>query len=196
MNENRMIDIIDDPGKGPDRGRLRTRPVGLSGLSSEQVKALSGRELELARRKGTEKVYVIAKNGCVVVEREGTEDRIIFDDDELAQMANCVLTHNHPSGRSFSLADLQLAVQYQLVEIRSVTRRYVFRARPSEDGWPAWETVVYPRIAEALRQATQQMLAEAERYHLDAIQSDQTRQHVFMWVLSKLCGFRYHREGE
>lgn len=75
VNENQPI---DDPGKGPDRGRLRTRPVGLSGLLPEQAKALSGRELELARRQETEKAYVIAQDGTVVVHREGTEDRIVF----------------------------------------------------------------------------------------------------------------------
>ena len=63
-----MVDAIDDPGKGPDRGRLRTRPIGLSGLWPDQAKALSGRELELARRSGTEKAYGVAKDGGVVVE--------------------------------------------------------------------------------------------------------------------------------
>ena len=62
--------------------------------------------------------------------------------------------------------------------------------------WPSWETVIYPSIAEALRQATQQTLADAERYHWDAIQSDQARQHALMRVLSKMCGFLYRREEE
>lgn len=195
MNENQQI---DDPGKGPDRGRLRTRPVGLSGLLPEQAKALSGRELELARRKETEKAYGVAQDGAVVVNREGAEDRIIFSDDELALLENCVLTHNHPSGRSFSLADIQLAAQYRLTEIRAVTRRYVHRAQPDEKTgvWPSWETGIYPSIADALRQATQQTLADAERYHWDVIQSDQARQHAFMRVLSNICGFLYRREEE
>ena len=191
-----MIDMIDDPGKGPDRGWLRTRPIGLSGLSPDQAKVLSGRELELARRSGTEKAYGVAKDGNVVVEREGEEDRIIFDDDELARLAGCVLTHNHPSGKSFSLADIQLATQYHLDEIRSVTRSYVFRARPPKEGWPAWETAIYPMIAEALRQATQQIIPDAERYHWSEAKRDQERQHAFIQWLSKLCGFRYHREEE
>ena len=197
MNQDALLEI-DDPGKGPDRGQLRTRPVGLSGLPSDQAKALSARELELARRKDTEKAYVIAQDGTVVVSREGVEDRIVFSDDDLVQLENCVLTHNHPSGRSFSLADLQLAAQYRLAEIRSVTRRYVHRARPSQETgeWPAWETGIYPQIAEALRQATQQTLAEAERYHWDTAQIDQARQHAFMRALAKQCGFRYHREEE
>jgi len=109
-SKDAMIDTIDDPGKGPDRGRLRIRPVGLSGLSPEQSKVLSIRELELARRIGTEKAYGVAKNGIVVVEQDGEEDQIAFDD--------------------------------------------------------------------ALRQATQQIISDAEQYHWSEAKRDQERQHV------------------
>jgi hypothetical protein len=91
--------------------------------------------LQLARRIGTEKAYGVAKNGIVVVERDGEEDQIAFNNDELTRLAGCVLTHNHPSRRSFSLADIQIATQYQFDEIRSVTRSHVLRARPPKEGW-------------------------------------------------------------
>ena len=54
----------------------------------------------------------------------------------------------------------------------------------------------YAHIAEALREATRQTLIEAEKYHWNAVQADQARQHAFMRILSKRCGFRYHQESE
>ena len=58
---------------------------------------------------------------------------------------NSVVTHNHPSaigqtgiraiGNSFSLADLDAAVRYNISEIRAVTPTYTFSMKRPEKGW-------------------------------------------------------------
>lgn len=58
---------------------------------------------------------------------------------------NAVVTHNHPGGlgktgigaigNSFSSADLVMAIEYDMAEIRAVTPTYTFSMKRPSDGW-------------------------------------------------------------
>ncbi|MCT8337799.1 hypothetical protein FKB36_09960 [Methanoculleus sp. Afa-1] len=47
-----------------------------------------------------------------------------------------ILTHNHPSGTSFSLPDLETAAKLDVAEIRVVGETGVYSMMPPPDGWP------------------------------------------------------------
>ncbi|WAI01712.1 MPN domain-containing protein [Methanogenium organophilum] len=53
------------------------------------------------------------------------------------QIQGCILTHNHPSGRSFTKRDLEEASFFALAEIRVVGRFGIYSMKPGGVGWPA-----------------------------------------------------------
>lgn len=54
---------------------------------------------------------------------------------------NSILTHNHPSGCSFTKWDLKEASFFSLKEIRVVGRTGVYSMKPGVGGWPAPNTI-------------------------------------------------------
>lgn len=53
------------------------------------------------------------------------------------QIKDSILTHNHPSGCSFTKRDLKEASFFSLKEIRVVGRTGVYSMKPGVEGWPA-----------------------------------------------------------
>lgn len=49
--------------------------------------------------------------------------------------SNSVITHNHPSGSPFSLADLQGVILFDAAEIRAVGGDYIYSLKRGEGGW-------------------------------------------------------------
>lgn len=98
--------------------------------ASEAPESLQAAETELRfrERQLPELCHVFDRNGNWLFGVEGGADRILFSDSELAQMDGALLTHNHPTGRSFSPEDITLLVYRGLQELRAVTRDYVYTA--------------------------------------------------------------------
>lgn len=65
-------------------------------------------------------------DGTKVADQIGGARHVGFSPAEWAGMRGGVLSHNHPSGGSFSLADLELFVKHGLSEIRAVTSAGVY----------------------------------------------------------------------
>lgn len=91
---------------------------------------------------------------------------VYFTPRQQRRLKNAVVTHNHPSARSFSYADVALALEHDLAEIRAVGmgpdgRRYTYQLRRPADGWPdeplVWQQVLEARsaVAEYLGRAVQ-----------------------------------------
>ena len=57
------------------------------------------------------------------------------------QIRGCILTHNHPSGRSFTRRDLEEASFFSLTEIRVVGRYGVYSMKPGGKEWPAPQVI-------------------------------------------------------
>ena len=49
-----------------------------------------------------------------------------------------VMTHNHPGSRSFSEADFDVAIAYNVNEMRVSSRKYTYILKPGDDGWPSF----------------------------------------------------------
>jgi hypothetical protein len=95
-----------------------------------------------------ERAVVIDQKGNIILEKTGTDNMVIFTDNEFAQMKGKTLIHNHPAGwsfdktdprhwgNSFSPEDIKIAAELNVPEIRVVTPRYIFYMKPGESGWP------------------------------------------------------------
>lgn len=80
--------------------------------------------------------------------KQGSEAAIVFSMQELTTMQDCVLTHNHPvgwryaasdprrAGASFSEADVELAIEADVAEVRAVTPLLRFSLKRPNVGWP------------------------------------------------------------
>jgi len=100
--------------------------------------ALSREEARIVTRT-TERAVVVDEDGKVVFAKTGARDYVRFSDAEMAKLRGAYVTHNHPSGNSFSLDDVKLLLQEGLRELRAVgeqqgTRyRYVMRPQGNID---------------------------------------------------------------
>jgi len=58
------------------------------------------------------------------------------------------LTHNHPSGRSFSIEDIKLAIAWNLKGIRACGKQYRYYLNLPTDGWTweLWEDIIEPLL--------------------------------------------------
>ena len=114
------------------------------GYSHKMAKAVL--EAEAAdRKKGWENATIIDSNGNTVFHKVGKKDRVSFTYGEMARMKDAILTHNHPNevktrwwgavGSPFSMADIMMAVNADLAEIRAVTPTYTFSLKRPKGGW-------------------------------------------------------------
>lgn len=63
----------------------------------------------------------IDPGGAVLLRRQGNQNSVGFSPAELAVSRGTTLTHNHPGGSSFSVADVVLASMWGISEVRAVT---------------------------------------------------------------------------
>lgn len=66
----------------------------------------------------------------------GTRFFTVIPEEMKERITGCILTHNHPSDRSFTKRDLEEASFFGLREIRVVGRTGVCSMKPAADGWP------------------------------------------------------------
>jgi hypothetical protein len=71
---------------------------------------------------------IIAPDGRILYQRKGTANSVTFSPLELSLVGNITFTHNHPHRHSFSVHDIELAVEYQMREMRAVTTAYRYFA--------------------------------------------------------------------
>jgi NAD+--asparagine ADP-ribosyltransferase len=58
--------------------------------------------------------------GNLLFDKRGSKNQVSFTSDEVKMMKGNLLTHNHPSGSSFSPEDINMLVKAELKEIRAV----------------------------------------------------------------------------
>ena len=75
---------------------------------------------------------IIDNNGNIIERNLGERKRVGYD--AILAIGKTV-THNHPSGASFSQKDIMGAVQSNLSEIRVVTKGYTYSMKPGKNGW-------------------------------------------------------------
>lgn len=103
-----------------------------------------------------EEASVFALDGTPILEGVTQRRRgdVYFSPEHQLRLRDAVVTHNHPSAQSFSYADVALAVEHDVAEIRAVGvgrngRRYTYRLQRPANGWPpeplVWQAVLQAR---------------------------------------------------
>ena len=100
--------------------------MGSTGKANNGNKAYT-QALSVAENKiysqSTETAVVITSDGTVILEKsDGSEHSVKFTPEEVSNMKNTTLTHNHPSSSTFSWQDIQMLVKHDLAEIRAVAK--------------------------------------------------------------------------
>lgn len=82
----------------------------------------------------TETAYLFDDNGDIVFsQNDGAESYVMFTPTQVSFMPGKTLTHNHPSGTTFSCEDVGLFEVNQIKEIRAVTKDGTFSLSRSPD---------------------------------------------------------------
>ena len=84
-------------------------------------KALSTRQSETA--------VIYDRKGKFLFQKRGSENEVIFSRAESSRLRGSIITHNHPSGASFSFADIDLLKRSGAQEVRAATESGVYYMR-------------------------------------------------------------------
>ena len=125
---------------------VKQLPV-LDGDNYKLTKQISDIEANIRENKTFETAVVVDLKGNAVVDKRGGHTQVGFTIAEVAKMKDCILTHNHPRGweytekelgrigNSFSIADIKLAINGDVMEMRAVTPVYTFSMKRPGNGW-------------------------------------------------------------
>lgn len=123
---------------------------------------------ERIRGNSFETVIAYDKNGKYITSAKGGKSRVVIPPEYNSQLkgTGAVVTHNHPSGSSFSPADIMTASLLDLGEIRAVGTRFTYSMKPGKDGWPSYELI------DASRRKIDQEVIESYRRRISDIKMD------------------------
>jgi hypothetical protein len=143
--------------------------------------------------------YVFRTDGGLVLVKEAPEDDALtlsFSEDECAQVAGCVFTHNHPGhGSSFSPQDIKFAYKNRLSELRAVSKRYLYRlcapnVQFDPDEFDRIITPAYDRKKDIIGPLIHKELQEGR---LTASEADERFPHDLWVELVREIGLPYER---
>lgn len=100
----------------------------LDARSRRRVKAAEDALVNLTR----ERMVVFSPQGRIIFLAEGDTHSVSFTPEEGRKLRGQVLTHNHPTGGTFSAADFEVACTYQVKELRAVSGEHVYSATARE----------------------------------------------------------------
>lgn len=163
----------------------------MGGLRQAQAATLRVEEFLLVRKK-REHAVVVATDGTLIARRGGGVNSVSFTEEETGRMFGAVLSHNHPSGFSFSIDDIRFAATHGLAEIRVYTRRHLYRLRAPDGGWsPQWvQATLLPAVRAAQSVVAPIAIAEARRRGLKRHARNQLAQDLLVRYLAKQLRLR------
>lgn len=140
-----------------------------------------------------ESAYAVAADGTVLIEKDGGHTYVDFSPEEIAALRGrgAVFTHNHPlgwevpegdprrTGNSFSDADIDVACDAEVAEIRAVTPRRRYWMRPPAGGWNAayWREILYPTHQHFHAQVRGEFMREIRRGTMTTQEAEAQHNH-------------------
>ena len=154
------------------------------------------------RNRKTEKAYILDDDGNILLEKVGDEKSVRFTDREAELFRDATLTHNHPSGTAHSKADVLLAEEYKMKEIRAVGSKYNHSIKPPDSGWAEYyrneKTRKIQTLSEHYDRKNQEIreifIPQLEKGIIDINNVDELHQHRLWTELSEEIGIKYTRE--
>lgn len=108
-----------------------------------------------------------------------------------------ILTHNHPSGNSFSSQDINFMLAHGLHEIRAVSKKHIHRMQPPEH-WPDKPTQqdldnMYSSLAHIENGVKSEFWDAINSNRMSVDQAQERHWHEVWTRAAKQLGFRYER---
>jgi hypothetical protein len=180
------------------RDRLTGGWVTVSAKPAAPAKALKEIEAEIASLKTHEVAALYDPAGELVFRKRGGADYVKFSPDEVAQFNDAVLTHNHPSGGSFSEADVRMAIRGNLAEIRAVGvndlgERHNYLLTRAEGGWKVSDGQVKKAVRKADAAVTAGYWEAIWLGKLDRAEAQRSHWHEVMLRVAEELGLDYRR---
>jgi hypothetical protein len=82
-----------------------------------------------------EHVYAVDDNGDVLFHNSGGTNSVEFSDSDIEKMNDAVMTHNHPSGNTFSEDDIELSTIANVREVRATGEDGTYIMTRPTNGW-------------------------------------------------------------
>jgi hypothetical protein len=138
---------------------------------------------------------LIGPNGQELLRRQGDAIRLRFSTEDLSRMAGNLLTHNHPSGTSFSLDDAEFAMEHGLAGIRVVTSNARYSLRPSGAGWSAefFAARVMPSVTRRYAEVKQELQELIDGRIIDPEEAEPRHWHQVWLRVAEDVGLIYTR---
>lgn len=96
------------------------------------------------RNNSYESAAVYDKNGKEILFKKGDSGTVKFTPEEKAKMKGATVTHNHPSGQSFSVQDIQMVQALKLEKLRVVSKGVSYEFIPPPNGLkPTWQAIYH-----------------------------------------------------
>ncbi|WP_290608867.1 hypothetical protein [Janthinobacterium sp.] len=117
----------------------RSGEIGTRDISEKQSSLISNLEKKLREPREKEQLYAISGQGNLILSQEGSKNKIVLQQEHVDMMkkdGETILTHNHPMSTSLSYADIVLASNANLKEVRAVAQKKTYLASRPSNGWP------------------------------------------------------------
>jgi hypothetical protein len=92
-----------------------------------------------------------------------------------------IVTHNHPTGNTFSYIEVLTCADLDFSEFRIVTQNFIYSLKPRNGEWPPWETIK--------RKIEENISPEK----LDSVLRDNDKRHICYELLAKHGFFEYNK---
>jgi hypothetical protein len=132
------------------------------------------------------------QNGEFVFFKDGESARVRFTEEEAAKMQGGILTHNHPSSRSFSEADFTLLANRQLKEIRAVSKYFTYSVVNESGKTISW-TDVGDYYKKKNREVFKEFSDKINSGFLTAERAEAQHAHLVSVAVAKKFGLKYTR---
>lgn len=141
-----------------------------------------------------EEGLIVLPSGHVLEHRVGGRDFVTWDVSFMG-FPGYVMTHNHPTGKSFSPEDIQFALETRLREIRAVGTRFRYSFKPPDRVVTDWEyagmRVLMEEIDEDVREEFNRAIREGR---MTAEQANTDHWHEVWTRFAPQIGATYTRE--
>lgn len=140
-----------------------------------------------------ETMIALDAHGNRVATIEGALHEVSIPANQAAQLKGAVLTHNHPHNVSFSPADVQVAIEHELGEMRAVTgdHRYSLRVPAGTKWTPTLDASIKADYKRRLDQARADVASDKR-----TIKDVNRNLHHELWSdFAKAHGWHYSRES-
>ena len=118
--------------------------IGFDNLAETAQKRITKEETRMARL-DREKFVVFDKKGKELYSSLGTKKAVRVAPSADKHITDNIVTHNHPSGKSFSDSDVILITKKNPAEARVIGEDYIYTMTRPPEGWPS-ERILKPII--------------------------------------------------